>query len=73
MTIVKIIALLLGLAFTAFGYLIVFRGKYDLINGFTAEQKAGRRDERCAQRVGRTELVLGIVLLLCFLLLQLVT
>ncbi len=67
MTAVKIIALVLGLAFSLFGYLICFKKKYHLINGFEADYKAGRRDERYAARVGLVELVVGIVLFLCAL------
>ena len=63
MTILKMIAVGLGLAFLSFGYFIYFRKKYDLINGFTADYEAGRRDERCARRIGLIEFIAGIVLL----------
>lgn len=52
MLILKIIAVLLGLAFALFGYFIYFRRKYNLINGFEADFKAGRRDENYAKHVG---------------------
>ena len=68
MTILKIVNAVLGLAFLLFGYFIYFRGKYDLINDFKAEYAAGRKDERYARRVGLSEFVLGLVLLLCSLL-----
>ena len=55
----KIIAVTLGAAFAAFGYLIFFRKKYSLINGFVA----GRKNEACARRVGLVELVVGIACL----------
>ena len=60
----KIITVILGAAFTLFGYLIYVRKKYDLINGFEADLKAGRKSEEYAKRVGMAELVLGIAILL---------
>ncbi|MBO6040152.1 MAG: DUF3784 domain-containing protein [Oscillospiraceae bacterium] len=65
----KIIAILLGLAFTLFGYFIYFRKKYSLINDFEAEYKAGRKDEAYAKRVGMVEFVLGIAILIAGLVL----
>ena len=65
MTVIKIIAFILGIAFTAFGYFILFKGKYALINGF----QAGRKDENDAKRVGIVEFVVGIALLAVFLIL----
>ena len=67
----KLIAVLLGLAFTLFGFFIFFRKNYSLINGFDADFKAGRKTEAYARRVGLTELLLGIALLLAGLLLVL--
>ena len=64
MLVLKIIAILLGLAFTLFGYFIYFRKKYNLINGFEADFKAGRKDENYARRVGMVEFVVGIVILI---------
>lgn len=55
----KIIALLLGAAFTLFGYFIFFRKKYSLINGFVF----GKSRETYARRVGLVEFIIGIVLL----------
>ena len=63
MLLLKLIVLLLGLAFACFGYQIRFRKQYQLINGFEADFKAGRKDEVYAKRVGTTEFVLGLVLL----------
>ena len=71
MTAVKIITIALGLAFLLFGYLILFKKKYHLINDFEAERKAGRRDERYAEKVGRIEFILGAVLLVIGVLLTL--
>jgi hypothetical protein len=59
----KIIAVITGLAFTLSGYFIFFRKKYNLINGFEEDFKAGRKTEEYAKRVGFTELVIGIVIL----------
>ena len=63
MTVIKILAVALGLAFLLFGYFIYFRKKYHLINGFEADYNAGRKDEKYAERVGLTEFIIGIVLL----------
>lgn len=63
MLVLKIIAVVLGLAFALFGYFIYFRKKYNLINGFEADFKAGRKDENYAKRVGMVEFVLGIAIL----------
>lgn len=64
MIVLKIIAVLLGLAFALFGYFIYFKGKYNLINGFEADFKEGRKSELYAKRVGLIEFVIGIVFLL---------
>ena len=63
MLILKIILILLGLAFVTFGYFIYFRKKYSLINGFDADLKAGRKTELYAKRVGLVEIIVGIVLI----------
>ena len=57
----KIIAPAISLAFLLFGYFIFFKGKYDLINGFAEDLKAGRKTEKYARRVGLTEFIIGIV------------
>ena len=64
MIILKIITIVLGLLFLLFGYLIRFRKKYDLINGFEADLREGRRDERYAERVGLIEFIIGMILIL---------
>ncbi|HIQ68654.1 MAG TPA: DUF3784 domain-containing protein, partial [Candidatus Faecousia excrementigallinarum] len=64
MIVLKIITVLLGLAFTLFGYFIYFKKKYNLINGFEAEFKAGKKDESYAKRVGIIEFVIGIVFMI---------
>ncbi|MGT2801589.1 hypothetical protein [Streptococcus henryi] len=64
MTILKIILITVGVAFTMFGYEIYFQKKYNLINGFEEDYKAGRKTESYAKRVGLTEFILGIVLAL---------
>ena len=72
MLILKIIAVLVGLAFTLFGYFIYFKKKYNLINGFEADFRAGRKNENYAKHVGMVEfavgiavLIAGIVLIIC--------
>ena len=69
MLVLKILAILLGLAFTLFGYFIYFRKKYNLINGFEADFKAGRKNEDYAKRVGMVEFVIGIAILIAGLIL----
>ncbi|WP_287388683.1 DUF3784 domain-containing protein [Lachnospira sp.] len=64
MVVVKVLAILLGLAFFLFGYFIYFKNKYNLINGFEADFKAGRKNEEYAKRVGMIEFVIGIVLII---------
>jgi len=64
MVVIKVLAILLGLAFLLFGYFIYFKKKYNLINGFEADLKAGRRNEEYAKRVGMVEFVIGIGLLI---------
>ena len=64
MLVLKILAVLLGLAFTLFGYFIYFRKKYNLINGFEADFKAGRKNKDYAKRVGMVEFVVGIAILI---------
>lgn len=63
MLVLKIVSVLLGLSFTLFGYFIYLRKKYNLINGFEADFKAGRKNEEYAKRVGMVEFVIGIAVL----------
>ena len=64
MTLLKIILILLGLAFITFGYFIYFKEKYNLINGFEADFKSGRKTEVYAKKVGLIELIVGIIFIL---------
>ncbi len=64
MIVLKMITVLLGLAFSLFGYFIYFKKKCNLINGFEAEFKEGRKDELYARRVGMIEFVIGIVFMI---------
>ncbi|KXA28647.1 hypothetical protein HMPREF3229_01643 [Peptoniphilus harei] len=64
MTLLKIILILVGLAFIIFGYLIYFKEKYNLINGFESDFKSGRKTESYAKKVGLIELVIGIIFVL---------
>ncbi|WP_085875560.1 DUF3784 domain-containing protein [Peptoniphilus vaginalis] len=61
MTLLKIILILVGLVFIIFGYLIYFKEKYNLINGFESDFKYGRKTESYAKKVGLTEFIIGIV------------
>ncbi len=62
MIVVKIWMVLLSLAFLSFGYLIYFRGKYHLINGFSAAYREGRKTKDYARKVGLCELIIGGIL-----------
>ena len=64
MVVLKVLAVVLGLAFLLFGYFIYFKKKYNLINGYEADFKAGRKNEEYAKRVGMIEFVVGIAMLL---------
>lgn len=64
MTILKILLIIVGLVSTIFGYLIYFKKKYDLINGFEEAYKAGRKTKLYAKRVGLIEFIIGIILTL---------
>ena len=69
----KIIAVISGLAFTLFGYFILFKNTYSLINGFKEDFQAGRKDESYARRVGIIEFIIGIVLLIAAVILIIFT
>jgi len=62
--VLKIVAVLLGLAFTLFGYFIFFKKKYYLINGFDEAFKNGSKTEDYAKRVGLIEFIVGIAILI---------
>lgn len=64
MTLLKIILLALGATFSTFGYLIYFKKKYNLINDYEPNRKAGKKTESYARKVGLIELLLGIALLM---------
>ncbi len=63
MIVLKIVGVIVGLAFTLFGYFIFFKKKYSLINGFDEAFKAGRKTEDYAKRVGLIEFIVGIAVL----------
>lgn len=58
----KIICIVLGIAFLTFGYFIRFQKKYNLINGFEYDFKNGRKTEKYAIYIGTVEFTLGILL-----------
>ena len=60
----KVILVIVGIAFTLFGYFIFFKKKYSLINDFSRDYKAGRKDENYAKRVGIVEFIVGIAILI---------
>lgn len=69
MKLLKIISLILALAFIFFGYNIYFKKKYKLINNFEKDYKNGLKDEEYAKKVGIIELLLGIFFIILFLVL----
>ena len=73
MLLLKIIILALGITFSVFGYLIVFKKKFGLINDFEARKKVGSRTDADAMRVGKVALTLGAGLLVLFVLLMIFT
>ena len=73
MLILKLILLALGITFSVFGYLIVFKKKFGLINDFEARKKVGSRTDADAIRVGKVALTLGAGLLVLFVLLMIFT
>ena len=73
MLVLKLIILALGITFSIFGYLIVFKKKFGLINDFEARKKVGSQTDADAIRVGKVALTLGIGLLILFVLLMIFT
>ena len=69
----KIILFVIGITFCLFGYLIVWKKKYNLINDFKARKKVGSQKDADAIRIGQVELILGIGLLVLFVLLMIFT
>lgn len=64
MLVLKILLILLGLACLLFGYFIYFKKKYNLINDFEAQRKAGLKTEAYAKKVGLAEFLIGLGCLL---------
>ena len=73
MHMVKFILFVLGITFAVFGFFIVFKKQYGLINDFKARKKAGSQKDTDAIRVGQVELILGVGLLVLFVLLMIFT
>ena len=73
MLLLKIIILALGITFSVFGYLIVFKKKFGLINDFKVRKKVGSQTDADAIRVGKNSLTLGVGLLVLFVLLMIFT
>ena len=73
MLILKLILLALGITFSVFGYLIVFKKKFGLINDFEVRKKVGSQTDADAIRVGKNSLTLGVGLLVLFVLLMIFT
>ncbi|MGF3067359.1 DUF3784 domain-containing protein [Facklamia sp. P12945] len=72
MTLLKIVLIGLGITFCMFGYLIYFKKKYNLINGFESDYKAGSDIESYARRVGLIELGIGVILIMAGIILIIV-
>lgn len=62
MTILKMMLITVGVAFSLLGYLIYFKKQYDLINGFEEDHKAGRKTESYAKKVGMIQMISGLLL-----------
>ena len=73
MHMLKIILFVIGITFAVFGYLIVFKKQYGLINDFKARKRVGSQKDTDAIRVGQVELILGVGLLVLFVLLMIFT
>ena len=73
MLLLKIIILALGITFSVFGYLIVFKKKFGLINDFEARKKVGSQTDADAIRIGKVALSIGAGLLVLFVLLMIFT
>ena len=61
---IQAVLIILGVISLYYGYNIFFKKKYDLINDFEAEFKAGRKREKYAERIGIVEFVLGTGMLI---------
>ena len=73
MLVLKLIILALGITFSVFGYFIVFKKKFGLINDFEARKKVVSQTDADAIRVGKIALTLGVGLLVLFVLLMIFT
>lgn len=73
MLVLILIILALGITFSVFGYLIVFKKKFGLINDFEARKKVGSQTDADAIRVGKIALILDVGLLVLFVLLMIFT
>lgn len=62
MTILKMMLITVGVAFSLFGYLIYFKKQYDLINSFEEDHKAGRKTESYAKKVGMIQMISKLLL-----------
>ena len=62
MNLLNTILIVVGGAFITFGYLIYFKEKYNLINGFELDYKSVRKTESYVKKVGLVELIIGIIL-----------
>ena len=55
-----ILVWLTGILYLWLGAMLRFRGQYDLINNFWADQKSGKLDEKFARRYGVISMASGI-------------
>ena len=62
MFIFKITLMFVGIAFFGFGYFIVFKGKYNLINNFEEDKKKQIYDNSYARRVGKIVFTGGLII-----------
>lgn len=62
MIFIEVLIILIGLAFISFGYLIYFKEKYNLINMYEFNKKREIKNESYAKKIGKLELIFGIIL-----------
>lgn len=61
MFMLNIILFLTGIAFFVFGFLICFKKKYVLVNGFSPKEHRSERDTAYADQIGLIELMSGML------------
>lgn len=63
MFILRMIMIFIGFVFIGYGYAILFKEKYNLINNFQNDKKNSKLNDSYAKKVGKIEFIGGIT---CF-------